>query len=108
MTDCNTEESGAKLEGAIRVDESEIRSHVDEVVRQSVEETLNGLLEAEVGQFCRAQRCERSAEPDSLAARRPKLLGGTAWLGTFILHCASLVDLPISIDTPPTDRNEQE
>ena len=52
MHDCITEESGAKLEGVIRVDESEIRSHVDEVVRQSVEETLNGLLEAEADQLC--------------------------------------------------------
>jgi len=62
MIDCNTEESGAKLEGVIRVDESEIRSHVDEVVRQSVEETLNGLLEAEAEQLCRARRYERSAD----------------------------------------------
>ncbi len=30
----------------IAVDEQELRSHVSEVVRQSVEETLNGLLEA--------------------------------------------------------------
>ena len=108
MIDCNTGQSGAKLEGVIPADEREVRSHVDEVVRQSVEETLNGLLEAEAEQLCRAKRYERSAEPDSLAARRPKLLGGTAWLGTFILHSATLVDLPISIDTPPTDRNEQE
>jgi len=47
MHDCITEGSGAKLAGAIRVDESEIRSHVDEAVRRSVEETLNGLLDAE-------------------------------------------------------------
>ena len=31
----------------IEVDEQELRSHVSEVVRQSVEETLNGLLDAE-------------------------------------------------------------
>jgi hypothetical protein len=31
----------------IRVDEQELRGHLDEVVRSSVEETLNGLLEAE-------------------------------------------------------------
>ena len=48
MNDCTTERSGAKLEGVIRVDEQEIESHVGEVVRQSVEETLNGLLEAEL------------------------------------------------------------
>ena len=31
----------------IEVDEQRLRSHVAEVVRQSVEETLNGLLDAE-------------------------------------------------------------
>ncbi len=50
------------LEGVIQVDEREIESHVGEVVRQSVEETLNGLLEAEADQLCGAKRYERSAE----------------------------------------------
>jgi transposase-like protein len=35
---------------------------LDEVVRQSVETTLNGLLDAEADQLCRAGRYERSAE----------------------------------------------
>jgi transposase-like protein len=35
---------------------------VDEVVRSSVEETLNGLLDAEADEICRAQRYERSAD----------------------------------------------
>jgi len=48
--------------GALRVDEEKLRGHVDEVVRSSVEETLNGLLDAEADQICRAQRYERSAE----------------------------------------------
>ncbi len=34
----------------------------DEVVRSSVEETLNGLLDAEADEICRAQRYERSAD----------------------------------------------
>lgn len=46
----------------IQVDEAQIRSHVDEVVRESVEATLNGLLDAEADQLCRAKRYERSAE----------------------------------------------
>jgi len=33
----------------IRVDEDQVRGHVDEVVRTTVEETLNSLLEAEAG-----------------------------------------------------------
>ena len=38
-------------QGALRVDEGKLRSHVDEVVRSSVEETLNGLLDAEADQI---------------------------------------------------------
>ncbi len=62
MNDCITERSGAKLEGVIRVDEREIESHVGQVVRRSVEETLNGLLEAEADQLCGASRYERSSD----------------------------------------------
>ena len=46
----------------VQVDEAQIRGHVDEVVRQSVEETLNGLLDAEADQLCGAERYERSSE----------------------------------------------
>ena len=46
----------------VHVDEAQIRGHVDEVVRKSVEETLNGLLEAEADQLCRAARYERTAD----------------------------------------------
>ena len=46
----------------VHVDESKIRGHVDEVVRQSVEETLNGLLDAEADDLCNAKRYERSAD----------------------------------------------
>jgi putative transposase len=48
--------------GALQVDEGKLRGHVDEVVRSSVEETLNALLDAEADQICRAQRYERTAE----------------------------------------------
>lgn len=46
----------------IRVDERKVRQHVEEIVRQSVEETLNGLLEAEADELCGAKRYERSVE----------------------------------------------
>jgi len=48
--------------GALQIDEGKLRGHVDEVVRSSVEQTLNGLLDAEAEQICNAQRYERSAE----------------------------------------------
>jgi putative transposase len=51
----------------IQVDEEKIRGHVDEVVRSSVEATLNGLLDAEADRLCGAQRYERS--PDRVDTR---------------------------------------
>lgn len=56
-----TDDTPAVL-GALRVDEGKLRGHVDEVVRSSVEETLNGLLDAEADRICGAQRYERSAD----------------------------------------------
>ena len=46
----NTNEAGVtkgKPE-LIRIDEGEIRSHLDQIVRGAVEETLNALLEADI------------------------------------------------------------
>ena len=39
------------LRGTIQVDEGQLQGHVDEVVRTSVEETLNTMLEAEADQI---------------------------------------------------------
>ena len=47
--------------GALHVDEGKPRGHVDEVVRSSVEEALNGLPDPEADEMCRAQRYKRSA-----------------------------------------------
>jgi len=52
----------------IAVDEEELRTHVSEVVRQSVEETLNSLLDAEADTLCQARRYERNAERASTRA----------------------------------------
>ncbi len=46
----------------IKIDEAKVQQHVTEVVRSSVEETLNGLLEAEADELCGAKRYERSVE----------------------------------------------
>jgi transposase-like protein len=54
--------NGGNFAGVIRIEEDKIRSHVDEVVRQTVEETLNGLLEAEADELCGAKRYARSPE----------------------------------------------
>ena len=53
----------ASVTGSVlRVDEQELRGHLDEVVRTSVEETLNGMLNAEADRLCQAKRYERTAE----------------------------------------------
>ncbi len=59
---------GKKKVPVIAVDEAELRTHVSEVVRQSVEETLNGLLDAEADTLCQAKRYERNAERASTCA----------------------------------------
>src|SRR5581483_7020939 len=49
------------LKSVLRIDEGQIQSHVNEVVRSTVEETLNRLLDAEADRLCGAKRYERSA-----------------------------------------------
>lgn len=46
----------------IRLDEGQVRRHVDQVVRDSVEQTLNALLDAEADELCGAARYQRSPE----------------------------------------------
>lgn len=46
----------------IQINEGEMQSHLDSIVKKSVEETLNSLLDAEADQLCKASRYERSPE----------------------------------------------
>ena len=46
----------------IQVDEAQIQDHLGRMVRQSVAETLNGLLDAEADRLCQAGRYERSPD----------------------------------------------
>lgn len=55
-------DAAAALARAIGVDDKQLRGHIDEAVRSSVEETLNELLDAEANRIGGAQRCERSAD----------------------------------------------
>ena len=55
-------ENEKAIPGAIKIDEKEIRDHLDGLVRQSVEETLNGLLNAEADAICQATRYQRSPD----------------------------------------------
>lgn len=59
-----TEDTTKKI---IEIDDREVRGHLRELVRGSVEETLNGLLDAEADALCGAGRYERS--PDRVDSR---------------------------------------
>jgi transposase-like protein len=57
MEDVNKE----ALEGSIiKIDERMVTNHLNEIVLETVEQTLNGLLEAEADKLCGAERYERS------------------------------------------------
>jgi putative transposase len=55
------------LPPVITIDQGQLKNHLDQLVRQSVEQTLNALLEAEADQLCGAKRYERT--PDRLDTR---------------------------------------
>ena len=55
-----TETTPSPLNNVITIDDERIKSHLDRVVRGSVEETLNALLDAEADRLCNAQRYERN------------------------------------------------
>ena len=46
--------------GLIKIDEKEVFDHLDTLVRQSVEETINSLPDAEADAICNANRYQRS------------------------------------------------
>ena len=50
---------GVKL---IEIDQGQLRQHVDGLVRDAVEDTLNALLDAEADALCGAKRYERSPD----------------------------------------------
>jgi len=60
MEPTRPEESISKLGPVVQIDEGKIQAHLDEVVRNTVEETLNALLELEADRLCGARRYERS------------------------------------------------
>jgi transposase-like protein len=55
-----TKKYSKDLSKVIQIDEGQIKDHLGELVRDTVEETLNNLLDAEADQLCNAARYERS------------------------------------------------
>ena len=59
--DVGSEAVSGKIPGlgpVVQIDEGRIQAHLDEVVRATVEETLNALLDAEADELCGARKYE--------------------------------------------------
>jgi putative transposase len=83
-----TETTPSPLNNVITIDDERIKNHLDWIVRGSVEETLNALLEAEADRLCNAQRYERSeARRDTRAGHYERKLQTKA--GEVRLRCRS-------------------
>jgi len=60
MRDSQSAGADKNLNNVIKIDEAQIKEHLGEMVRSSVEETLNTLLDAEANQLCNARRYEHT------------------------------------------------
>ena len=49
-----------KLADVISIDQKQVQDHLGQLVRSTVEETLNNLLDAEADRLCNAKRYERN------------------------------------------------
>jgi transposase-like protein len=69
------EGTGKELGKVIKIDEKKVQEHLDGVVRTTVEETLNALLDAEADRLCKARRYERTEKrEDTRAGHYPRKL----------------------------------
>jgi len=57
-----SEDDNRVLSNVIKIDDDRIKGHLDRIVRGTVEETLNALLDAEADRLCNADRYERTDE----------------------------------------------
>lgn len=63
------EDKGTALPGnVVRIDEERIKDHLGRIVRGTVEDTLNALLDAEADRLCNAKRYERTGARRDLRA----------------------------------------
>jgi len=63
----NETESTQRELKLLKIDDSEVRGHLNEMVRATVEDTLNKMLDAEADELCGAKRYERN--PDRVDTR---------------------------------------
>jgi transposase-like protein len=84
---------GVKGGQLIRIEEEHLSRHLNDVVRGTVEETLNALLDAEADQLCQARRYERTeGRKDTRAGHYTRKLHTTA--GEVELKVPKLRTLP--------------
>jgi transposase-like protein len=77
----------------VQVDNGQVTAHLDQLVRETVEETLNRLLDAEADAICGAQRYERSPDRvDTRAGSYARKLGTR--VGDVTLRMPKLRKLP--------------
>ncbi len=80
MTNVSEERTSEDTQSAIKIDGDALRSHLDELVRSTVEDTLHKLLDAEADQLCGTTRYERSADRvDTHAGSHDRNLETKAW-----------------------------
>jgi transposase-like protein len=60
MQNSNSTKAAQNLSKVIKIDEAQIKDHLGEMVRSTVEQTLNEMLDAEADQLCGAGRYERT------------------------------------------------
>jgi putative transposase len=71
----NSAEADPDFGKILKIDGDKVRSHIDSIVRGSVEDTLNALLDAEADQLCGAKRYERTeARQDTRAGHYTRAL----------------------------------
>ena len=56
------ENEGRSMGQVVKIDEARIRDHLGEMVRGTVEQTLNAMLDAEADELCGAGRYQRSVD----------------------------------------------
>ena len=96
-----TNQGVPKLNQVIQIDEGKIQEHLGEVVRSTVEETLNAMLDAEADRLCRAEPYDRTeARKDTRAGSYRRHLQTKA--GEVTLRVPELRTLPF--ETAITER----
>lgn len=86
-------ESNQKNLPVFKIDEQQVQQHLGKMVRQNVEEFINGLLDAEADGLCKAERYERNPERlDTRAGHYKRKLHTTA--GEVTLKVPKLRSLP--------------